>query len=68
VPVTAAPATVTVLWSQLTGGRPAANVDPTEIISISWTFPAPPGAGDPAAAVPYPVDIVVDDIGLVDNP
>jgi hypothetical protein len=68
VPVTAEPATVTVLWSQLTGGSPAPTVDPTEIVSISWTFPAPPGAGDPAAAMPYPVDVVIDDIGFVDNP
>lgn len=68
VPVTAQPATVTVLWSQLTGGLPAASVDPTEITGISWTFPAPPGAGDPVNAMPYPIDIVIDDISFVDNP
>jgi hypothetical protein len=67
VPVTAAPTTVTVLWSQLTGGQPAASVDPTEILGISWAFPVPPGAGT-ATPMPYPIDIVIDDIGFVDNP
>jgi hypothetical protein len=68
VPVTAEPETVTVLWSQLTGGRPAASVDPREITSISWTFPPPAGAGDPVTAMPYPIDVVIDDISFVDNP
>lgn len=68
VPVTAEPTTVTVLWSQLTGGLPSAGVDPTEITGISWTLPAPPGAGDPVNAMPYAIDIVIDDIGFVDNP
>jgi len=68
VPVTAQPTTVTVLWSQLTGGSPAASVDPREIVGISWSFPTPPGAGDPVAAMPYPMDIVIDNISFVDNP
>jgi hypothetical protein len=68
VPVTVEPATVTVLWSQLTGGVPSASVNPSEITSISWSFPPPPGAGDPVNAMPYPIDIVIDDIGFVDNP
>ncbi len=67
VPVTAEPVDVTVLWSQLTGGRPTASVDPTEILGIFWAFPAPPGAGT-ATPFPYPIDIVIDDIGFVDNP
>jgi hypothetical protein len=66
--VTAEPTTVTVLWSQLTGGLPAASVDPSEITGISWSFPAPPGAGDPVSAMPYPVDIVIDDISFVNSP
>ncbi len=68
VPVTAEPATVTVLWSALTGGSPTASVDPSEITGISWSFPAPPGAGDPVNAMPYPIDIAIDDISFVDNP
>jgi len=68
VPVTAQPTTVTVLWSQLTGGSPAASVDPREIVGISWSFPTPPGAGDPVNAMPYPMDIVIDNISFVDNP
>jgi hypothetical protein len=43
-------------------------VNPSEVTSISWTFPPPPGAGDPVNAMPYPIDIVIDDISFVDNP
>jgi len=68
VPVTAQPTTVTVLWAQLTSGYPSLTVNPSEITGISWSFPVPPGAGDPVNAMPYPMDIVIDNIRFVDNP
>jgi hypothetical protein len=64
VPVTAERQTVRVLWADLTAGRPAATVDPKEITSLSWAFPAPAGAGT-ATPVTYDVDITVDDLQFI---
>ena len=36
--VTATDTTYSVTWAQLTGGRPAATVNPAEITRIGWTF------------------------------
>jgi hypothetical protein len=64
IPVTTTPTTVTVLWAELTGGKPDASVTPSELVSISWVLPNPTGVGT-TSVVPYPVDIVVDDIQFV---
>lgn len=68
ITVTAEPTTVTVLWSQLMGGLPQAGVDPTEITGIAWSFPNPPGVGNAATAMPYPVDLVIDNFQFVNSP
>jgi hypothetical protein len=65
VPVTPTPTPVTVLWSELTGGKPQPGVTSSEITSISWSFPPPAGAGTDAA-VPYDADIVIDDLEFVE--
>lgn len=67
VPVTAAPTTVEVTWAELTGGQPASTVNPAEITSLSWNFPAPPGAGT-ATPTPYDVDVVIDDLRFLGGP
>ena len=67
VTVTATEQTVTVLWADLTGGRPQASVNPAEITSINWIFPNPPGAGT-ATPTPYEADIVIDNLTFVGGP
>jgi hypothetical protein len=64
VPVTAETTTINVTWAQLTAGRPAATVDPSEITNISWTFPPPVGAGT-ANPTTYDVDITIDDLRFI---
>jgi hypothetical protein len=67
IQVTAAPTTVTMLWTDFGMGRPSAAVDPAEITGIAWAFPAPPGAGS-ATPTPYAINLVIDDIQFVNNP
>ena len=54
----ATPATVMVKWTDLTGGKPNAGLDPTQIMGISFVLPWS-GAG-----APYNVDITLDNIML----
>jgi hypothetical protein len=63
VPVTETATTITVLWSDLAGGRPAPGVDPAEITSLTWALPAPAGVG--TVPIPYEVDLRVDDLQWV---
>lgn len=65
VPVTAEATTVQVLWTELSGGRPAAALDPKEITGISWIFPAPAGAGT-STPVTYDVDLTIDDLRFIE--
>lgn len=67
VPVTATDQTITVLWSQLVGGRPQPSVDPAEITSIGWIFPNPVGAGTATPTV-YAADVVIDNLSFVGGP
>ncbi|MEO8180267.1 MAG: hypothetical protein ABI895_15635 [Deltaproteobacteria bacterium] len=64
VPVTAERTTVNVLWAELTAGRPAATVDPKEITNMSWSFPAPAGAGTTTPTT-YQVDLTIDDLQFI---
>jgi hypothetical protein len=57
VPATAS--TISVLWSDFTGGTPEASVTPSEITSIAWNFQWS-GSG-----TPYAVDIVMDDLAFI---
>ncbi len=59
--ISSTPTTITVLWDELTGGKPATNVDPKTITHISWFFPWT-GAG----ATPYTVDVRMDDLKFVE--
>jgi hypothetical protein len=65
IPVTAQATTVQVLWAELTGGQPAASVDPEQITNISWNFPPPAGAGT-ATPVTYEVDLTIDDLRFIE--
>src|SRR4051794_33081208 len=64
IPLTAAPVTQTVHWTDLTGGKKvgASNLspDPTQITSIAWVLP---WSGDGAAQ--YTVDITIDNINFI---
>lgn len=64
IPVTAERTTVSVLWADLVGGRPAATVDPKEITNLSWNFPPPVGAGTPTPTT-YDVDLTIDDLQFI---
>jgi hypothetical protein len=64
IPVTTTATTVSVLWTDFTGGKPKANVLPNEILTIAWFFPPPTGAGT-ATAVAYPVDITIDNLSFI---
>jgi hypothetical protein len=55
----ATPTTVTVKWTDLANGKPAATLDPTQVMGIAWALP---WSGAQAAA--YSVDITVDNIAL----
>jgi hypothetical protein len=65
IPVTAMPTVQRVLWTDFTGGKPDPGVTPTDIISIYWYFPNPEGLGTTSPVVPYPVDIVIDDLQFI---
>jgi hypothetical protein len=67
VPVTSQPVEIEVTWAQLTGGRPAAAVDPTELTGIAWNFPPPGGAGT-NNPTPYDVDLIIDNLRFIPSP
>jgi hypothetical protein len=50
---------ITVLWSELTGGRPRANVDPAQIDGLLWALVWAPGLAS------YAVDLTLDDVAFV---
>ena len=64
IPLTGAPVTQMVHWTDLTGGKKvgASNLspDPTQITSIAWALP---WSGDGAAQ--YTVDITIDNIKFI---
>src|SRR5580692_8531460 len=64
IPVTSTPTTVNVLWTDFTGAKPKTAVIPNEILGIAWYFPPPTGAGT-ATAVPYTVDITIDNLSFI---
>jgi hypothetical protein len=73
ITLTSTPATVTLRWSDFTGGFPSTNPNPAEITSMEFQLPDPytyPWDNDAGAVVrtlsnPYNVDITVGDITLV---
>jgi hypothetical protein len=60
IPISAAPTPQPVPWASLTGGSPAATVNPSEITSIYWYFPWS-GSG----SAPYALDFVLDDLSFI---
>lgn len=58
VAVSSMPTRATLLWSDLTGGSPSSSPDPSGIVGMTWAF-------DTTSAVPYDVDVTIDDIRLV---
>jgi hypothetical protein len=63
IAVTTTAQTVTLMWSDLKGGKPA-TVNPKEITSVIWGLPAPAGAGSPTIT-PYALDVTIDDLAFV---
>jgi hypothetical protein len=66
VRVPAGTTNITVPFSALAGGSPESAVNPAELTSIQWAFPAPDTGGD--GVVPYSVDLRIDDIRFVEAP
>jgi hypothetical protein len=61
IPLTTLPVTQTVHWSDLAGGRPHPQPDPTQLTQISWGLPWN-GTG-PA----YTIDITIDNVMFTTN-
>ena len=55
-----------VLWADIAGGKPQANVGeaPHQIVGIRWILPNPTGAGT-TSPTPYKVDIILDDLSFI---
>ena len=64
IPVTAAPTTINLLWSDFTGGKPEASVTPSDILTIYWSFPSPPGVGTSSVST-YTADITIDNLKFI---
>jgi hypothetical protein len=64
VAVTATPTPVTVLWSDFTTGKPDPAPKATDIVSIRWVLPNPPGVAT-SGVTPYALDITIDDLKFV---
>jgi hypothetical protein len=60
IPVTATPTTVTILWADLTGGKPSPSVTPKELTGMSFYF-----TWNGTGSVAYPVDITIDDLSFI---
>jgi hypothetical protein len=58
VAVSSAPTVVSVPWTELRGGSPAASVDPSEIVLLRWDFEWTDSMS------PYPVSVTLDDVVL----
>jgi len=55
---------VQLLWSDFNGGSPRSTPDPTEIIGLTWAFDWTDWGGKKSD--PYPVDVTVDNIRLIE--
>lgn len=51
---------VSLMWDDFSGGSPNAQPDPSEIYSLVWVF------GWTESAVPYDVDVTIDDIEFIE--
>jgi hypothetical protein len=61
VTVPGAAATVTIKWTDFSGGKPSATVNPKEILGFQWSFNW--AGGD--AGVAYAADVTLDDLAFV---
>ncbi|HEX3773585.1 MAG TPA: hypothetical protein VHV51_03920, partial [Polyangiaceae bacterium] len=59
VTVATAESTVTVMFTDIMGGKPTATVDPKQVVGIQWGFEWS------ATAMPYLADVTVSDITLI---
>jgi hypothetical protein len=57
IAVTTTPTPVTMMWADLTGGKPSPSVTPSELTGISFYFSWSSGS--------YPVDITIDDLSFI---
>jgi hypothetical protein len=69
ITLTDTPTTVTVLWTDLTGGAPSTSVKPAQITNMAFAMPwdwawTVDGGGVPADHA-YSVNVVIDEIRLV---
>ena len=62
----ASPQTVSVKWTDFSGGSPRADVSPTEITAIGWQLPLAAGLGMSGMTVtPYMADLHIDNLKFI---
>ena len=64
IPVTSIPTTINLLWSDFSGGKPEASVNPSGILTILWYLPSPLGVGT-SSVTTYTADITIDHLKLI---
>jgi hypothetical protein len=64
IPVTSTPTTINLMWSDFSGGKPEASVNPSNILMIYWYFPSPAGAGT-SSVTTYVADITIDNLTFI---
>jgi len=60
IPVTSTVTKLQLPWSRFTGGRPMANLDPSQLARLLFAFTS--------KAIPYPVDVTIDDLHFFNAP
>jgi len=64
IPVTTTPTVQNIYWADFAGGKPETAVTPSDITSIHWFLPNPPGAGTDSPTT-YQADITIDDLSFI---
>ena len=62
--ITSIPTTINLMWSDFSGGRPEASVNPSDILTIYWYLPPPPGVGT-SSVTTYTADITIDNLKFI---
>lgn len=66
VEVTETETTISLLWSDIEGGKPELNPDPAELLALRWLFKWDEAMSADAAANQYDVDVRLDDLTFIE--
>lgn len=66
VEVTETETTISLLWSDIEGGKPELNPDPAELLALRWLFQWDEAMSADAAANQYDVDVRLDDLTFIE--